>query len=475
MTEEEQELMRFIEDFGNKILNEEAALFIGAGLSVSAGYVDWKNLLRPIAESLNLNVDKEFDLLSIPQYAYNRLNSQHEIQQHLIDSLTRDVRRSENHEIIARLPIGTLWTTNYDQLIEESYKEFGKRLDIKVDNGDLSTSLKDSDATLYKMHGCITHRNKIVLLKQDYEEYEETHNLFADKLRGDFIDKTFLFLGYSFSDPNIAAIIARVSSQQKDNKRTHYCITRIPSDKYDLNKYQYECRERQRYGIQTIGVNCYEQIPKILSQLETYITRSYIFLSGADERDSPVSAIDLSRLCRELSRKLINNGYSLVSGFGLGIMEEAIVAAYRAVAERNKNVFSKQLQIYPFPQGEKDEVLRKRKFSNHRKNLLSMSGVVIVVSGNKKDSAGNSISADGVREEVGIAKKIGRYVIPVGATGDVAAEICSEALKKPSEFLPGISSAEEKLKILSESKNIDEILDKIFSILAEIKEKPLKI
>jgi hypothetical protein len=36
-----------------------------------AGYVDWKKLLQPIAQDLELDIDQEHDLISIAQYHLN--------------------------------------------------------------------------------------------------------------------------------------------------------------------------------------------------------------------------------------------------------------------------------------------------------------------------------------------------------------------------------------------------------------------
>lgn len=61
----------FIRDFADEIVNENAALFAGAGFSKEAGFVDWKGLLRGIADEMNLNIDKEDDLISVAQYYVN--------------------------------------------------------------------------------------------------------------------------------------------------------------------------------------------------------------------------------------------------------------------------------------------------------------------------------------------------------------------------------------------------------------------
>ena len=67
-----QEILNFIDKYVKEIKDNSAAMFIGAGFSKSAGYVDWKNLLRSVAEDLGLDIDNEYDFVSLAQYCYNR-------------------------------------------------------------------------------------------------------------------------------------------------------------------------------------------------------------------------------------------------------------------------------------------------------------------------------------------------------------------------------------------------------------------
>lgn len=41
----------------------------------------------------------------------------------IFDEFTKEKDVDENHRIIARLPISTYWTTNYDSLIEDALIE----------------------------------------------------------------------------------------------------------------------------------------------------------------------------------------------------------------------------------------------------------------------------------------------------------------------------------------------------------------
>ena len=54
----------FIKNYLKALNNGDAAVFAGAGLSASSGCVNWKQLLKEIAEELELDIEKESLLLS---------------------------------------------------------------------------------------------------------------------------------------------------------------------------------------------------------------------------------------------------------------------------------------------------------------------------------------------------------------------------------------------------------------------------
>jgi len=52
----------FLKDYVAAAIEDDAAVFVGAGLSRSAGFVDWKGLLSEFADELGLDLDVETDL-----------------------------------------------------------------------------------------------------------------------------------------------------------------------------------------------------------------------------------------------------------------------------------------------------------------------------------------------------------------------------------------------------------------------------
>lgn len=79
---------RFVETFIKELEEENVAIFAGAGLSVGAGYVDWRKLLQPIAQELDLGIDQEHDLISIAQYHLNEKQNRSGLNRALIEQLS---------------------------------------------------------------------------------------------------------------------------------------------------------------------------------------------------------------------------------------------------------------------------------------------------------------------------------------------------------------------------------------------------
>src|SRR5258706_1478640 len=129
---------QFIGEYSQSIENGSAAVFVGAGVSQAAGYPSWKNLLADVAADLGLDIEKEHDLAGVAQYYLNRsLSNRLKIANILRRHFPplKDVPRILR--VLARLPIRTIWTTNYDKLIELAWELQDKCVEVKSRNQDI--------------------------------------------------------------------------------------------------------------------------------------------------------------------------------------------------------------------------------------------------------------------------------------------------------------------------------------------------
>jgi hypothetical protein len=98
----------FVDEYLKELRENNAAAFVGAGMSRAAGYVDWPGLMSPIASGLGLDAAKEPDLVALAQYHLNaNATNRHQLNQLLIDEFSDLKEHTENHALLARLPEST--------------------------------------------------------------------------------------------------------------------------------------------------------------------------------------------------------------------------------------------------------------------------------------------------------------------------------------------------------------------------------
>jgi hypothetical protein len=439
----------FVEAFVQALHDQNAAIFAGAGLSIPAGFVNWKELLRKIAKELGLDVDKEHDLISIAQFHVNeRGGGRHQINQTLIHEFAIRARPTANHALLASLPIKTFWTTNYDSLIEESLRAHGKKADVKTTIPNLAVTVHRRDAVVYKMHGDAAHPDEAIVTKDDYESYETRRHLFSTALQGDLVSKTFLFIGFSFNDPNLNYILGRIRVLLGENRREHYCfLRRVQRNDFKNSKeYEYakakqdlQVKDLRRYGIVGLLLDSYSEATDILRRIFYRYKLARVFVSGSAAEYKPWSEEGGQQLVQELSAALIREGFGIVSGFGVGIGAYVLNGLLRELENEGTRVLDDRIALRPFPIAIKDAAERKLRWTAYREDMLAQAGIAIFLFGNKRNSAGGISLADGMEEEFRLATQKKIFVVPVGCTGGMAAVLHKKVLDEFNEYfhLPG--------------------------------------
>ena len=453
-----------------------AAVFAGAGLSRASGYVDWKGLLRPLANDIGLDVDKETDLLSVAQFYRNRKGVKTPISQEIIKAFTKDVDTNENINILSRLPIYTYWTTNYDALLEEGIKKANRKPDVKKDSNQLTIIAPDRDAIVYKMHGDVEHPAEAVLTKSDYELYPNKYPMFRTILKGDLISKVFLFIGFSFQDPNLDYVLGQIHSLLGEHVAEHFCFFKRVQRKdykkspagqteygYDLARQEMQEENLRLYGIQTVFVDSFSEITEILHEIEKAYKMSNIFISGsASDYELPWTADKAEKLAKSLAKELIMLNCRITSGFGFGIGSFVVNGALDVIYSEKYRHMDEHLCLRPFPQNVKDSNKKKEMWKKYREDMLNETGIAIFMFGNKMKD-GKIVEGSGCIEEYKIAKKKGNLIIPIGSTG-FAAKTIFEDVKKNIDKYPYLTPY---MDILEKETNISKLVKTIVKIVKE--------
>jgi hypothetical protein len=432
---------QFIREFSQWLEHGTAALFVGAGLSRQAGYPDWYALLHEIAQELQIDLSQEHDLAGVAQWYINKAGRQRtRIGQVIKSNFPEKSEVPLAHRILARLPIRNVWTTNYDRLIERAWELQRRGLDVKSVTSDLSVSAPDADTTLYKMHGSIDHPAEVVIATDDYEMYRRKRAGFLQVLNGHLIALHCLFVGFSFSDPNIGHLLALIRESMEDHGTQHYAIVRRPkkgegadADKlwaYAKSRHNHWIEDLQRYGINCVEVDEFAEIDSILEELEASISRRSVFVAGSYPdalRDDARAYVD--DLATRVGAMLGQRKLRLVSGFGLTVGGAVIAGILGKLYAEGVPALDRSLFLRPFPQTVPAGFEASAFHHRYREDMIRQAGICIFLGGLRQEQDGSLVTATGVLDEFEIAAALGKVIVPVASTGGAAAQIWANLSK----------------------------------------------
>lgn len=119
---------------------------------------------------------------------------------------SRKKEYQEELELLKKVNVDGIITTNWDSLLEEIFPDFNKY----IGQEQLLFLDKMNIGEIYKIHGCITDPNSLVLTTEDYDNYDKKNAYLAAKLLTIFVEHPVIFIGYSLSDPNIIKILTSI-------------------------------------------------------------------------------------------------------------------------------------------------------------------------------------------------------------------------------------------------------------------------
>lgn len=247
-------------------------LFVGSGVSRRyLGLEDWTGLLQRFASI----TDKPYEYYrasangDLPRIASEIAKRLHEIwwsEAQFNDSRAKFADVAVNHDSALKIEIAkylrlvsdnliegdelsrelTLFksavvdgiiTTNWDLLLENLFPDFN----VFVGQDHLLFSNPHSIGEIYKIHGCCSNPNSLVVTEDDYQVFHDRNPYLAAKLLTVFVEHPVVFLGCSLSDPNITAILRSIASCLT-NSNIHQLRNRLLFVQWepDLDEYNVE-------------------------------------------------------------------------------------------------------------------------------------------------------------------------------------------------------------------------------------------
>lgn len=222
MANEVERLIRYIR-------KEDVVLFIGSGFSIKAGAPSVWKLIEALNKVVNTDLTKEASstLRSITETFVEKYGDRQELLTILKDLFSFKPKDISDQQMLVRIPhIHTIFTTNYDTLLEDTYPKEDREV-ITSNTGCAFTS--NVPVHIYKVHGDINTLNdpdRIVITDSDYKEYftNKQFEFIWKELQNAFVKKHVVFIGYSLEDDNILEIIKTVRDCIGQNMKQPFVI-----------------------------------------------------------------------------------------------------------------------------------------------------------------------------------------------------------------------------------------------------------
>lgn len=202
-----------IKQFLSRVRPSECVLLFGSGSSIPSN--------APSVADLQARLEAEFD---VPADGYSLAEQSGIIEVQikeraiLIASLRKAFKDVAPTGGILNLPLydwKSIFTTNYDNIIEAAYKRRSREL--RLYHSDFDFTLKgDAAATkLFKLHGTIDsdvsdgHHSRIILTQSDYDRTHDYRQKLYQRLDSDIADAHLIIIGHSLADRHIADLVDR--------------------------------------------------------------------------------------------------------------------------------------------------------------------------------------------------------------------------------------------------------------------------
>ncbi|NRT90071.1 SIR2 family protein [Clostridium beijerinckii] len=112
-------------------------------------------------------------------------------------------------EKVGNRSIAGIITTNYDCVIEKILEKY--KYNVFIGQEELLFAPITGISEIYKIHGCCTNPNSIVINDKDYNKFSEKNAYLAAKLMTIFLEHPIVFMGYNLGDANIKEILLSIT------------------------------------------------------------------------------------------------------------------------------------------------------------------------------------------------------------------------------------------------------------------------
>ena len=280
------------------LTEERFTLFLGAGVSMSAGLPSWWKLLEDMIDTSKQKEFKDGDIEKLTKVCYNssivmgrfvrmmmeKKSNDEDYYQCLHDALYGGISayRSPLIDEICNLVYSkksqaqSIITYNFDDVMERALRKRG------IENYSVFGQNQPQQLfPIYHVHGFIPYANKDDIKSVPVLSEEEYHRVYASSYNWSNVEQlhalsrtTCIFIGLSMTDPNLRRLLD-IAIQDSENDPRHFVflprISEFGTDKNAEAKNNEAMKIQKQIfvelGLRVIWYSDYNELPKLLKDL----------------------------------------------------------------------------------------------------------------------------------------------------------------------------------------------------------------
>ncbi len=306
--------------------DDKLVLVLGAGISLDFGIPTWHSLLQKLMIHTLEKDNEKSNLYSIlfnkiftpnPLIAGRYLQNYFENNNSSFENIVRDViyekaKKETNSPLLEEIVklcvapgkspnLDSIITYNFDDILEYKLEKIEMDIPFKSIYGN-GMDVRNNELPIYHVHGFLPQnkkldkQNAITFGENNYhQQYSDIYSWNNIVQINKFRENTCLFIGSSLTDPNIRRLLDIALKQKGDNRKHHYIFKKKINKLYLTSKIEFddfskkeevedildvvikmyesfEENDSSSFGVKTVWVNEWNEIPEILKLIRENAT-----------------------------------------------------------------------------------------------------------------------------------------------------------------------------------------------------------
>ncbi len=312
-----------------KVLDRRPVLWVGAGLSIAAGYPGTGKLVDALVAAADDPIDKSLPFYQVVDEVVASVGKGR--VRDVLQGLFQPARPpTPTHRAIARLAkaerFAAILTTNYDDLLERALAEAGAPYVLQpLDDNE---TVVGPGVRVHKVHGSYDDWERVVLSGESYEQFGKQYPFLRSQLDVLLRQRPVLFTGCSLQDPRILDWIAALPDDAAEGLKEWRVLLTAAEWK--------AATEHTHEGAPAVDLLARALVRPLIVHHHDHARELFVNAAGALPTPAEVVALDLTVAAETLSAAMAGAGVGVGAWTPVSPLRDArFVTELRELRERD--------------------------------------------------------------------------------------------------------------------------------------------